>query len=33
VTIDDLRIECSFPADEATAELCRALGRTATTTD
>jgi len=33
VTIDDLRIECSFPADEATAEVCRALGRTSTTTD
>ena len=27
VTLDELRIECAFPADEATAELCRALGR------
>ncbi len=27
VTIDELRIECTFPADEATAELCRALAR------
>jgi transcriptional regulator with XRE-family HTH domain len=25
VTIDELRIECTFPADDATAELCRAL--------
>jgi hypothetical protein len=25
VTIDELRIECAFPADQATAELCRAL--------
>jgi len=27
VTLDELRIECTFPADEATAELCRALAR------
>jgi transcriptional regulator with XRE-family HTH domain len=27
VTIDELRIECAFPADDATAELCRALAR------
>ena len=27
VTIDELRIECSFPADETTAEVCRALAR------
>lgn len=27
VTLDELRIECWFPADEATAELCRALAR------
>jgi hypothetical protein len=27
VTIDDLRIECTFPADDATAEVCRALAR------
>ena len=25
VTLDDLRIECAFPADEATATLCRTL--------
>jgi transcriptional regulator with XRE-family HTH domain len=25
VTIDELRIECTFPADDATAELCRGL--------
>jgi hypothetical protein len=25
VTIDELRIECAFPVDEATAELCRTL--------
>jgi transcriptional regulator with XRE-family HTH domain len=25
VTLDELRIECAFPADEATAEVCRAL--------
>jgi hypothetical protein len=25
VTIDDLRIECAFPADDGTAALCRAL--------
>lgn len=25
VTLDELRIECAFPADEATAEFCRAL--------
>jgi len=25
VTVDELRIECMFPADEATAERCRAL--------
>lgn len=25
VTLDELRIECAFPADEATAELCREL--------
>jgi len=27
VTLDELRVECTFPADEATAELCRALAR------
>jgi Predicted transcriptional regulators len=27
VTIDELRIECTFPADDATAEFCRALAR------
>ena len=27
VTVQELRIECSFPADEATAELCRDLAR------
>jgi transcriptional regulator with XRE-family HTH domain len=27
VTLDELRIECAFPADESTAELCRALAR------
>lgn len=27
VTLDELRIECTFPADEATAELCRTLAR------
>ena len=27
VTLDELRIECAFPADDATAELCRALVR------
>lgn len=27
VTVDELRIECVFPGDEATAELCRALAR------
>jgi transcriptional regulator with XRE-family HTH domain len=27
VTLDELRIECAFPADEATAERCRALDR------
>jgi transcriptional regulator with XRE-family HTH domain len=25
VTVEELRIECAFPADEATAELCRSL--------
>lgn len=25
VTLDELRIECAFPADEATSELCRGL--------
>jgi hypothetical protein len=25
VTLDELRIECAFPADPATADLCRAL--------
>jgi transcriptional regulator with XRE-family HTH domain len=25
VTIDEIRIECTFPADDATAELCRSL--------
>jgi transcriptional regulator with XRE-family HTH domain len=29
VTLDDLRIECAFPADEATAEVCRVLSREA----
>jgi len=27
VTLDELRIECAFPADEATAEFCHALAR------
>lgn len=27
VTVDELRIECVFPGDDATAELCRALAR------
>jgi transcriptional regulator with XRE-family HTH domain len=27
VTLDELRIECAFPADDATAELCRELTR------
>jgi transcriptional regulator with XRE-family HTH domain len=27
VTLDELRIECAFPADQETAELCRALER------
>jgi hypothetical protein len=27
VTIDELRIKCMFPADEATAEQCRILAR------
>ncbi len=27
VTLDELRIECTFPADGATAEFCRALAR------
>jgi transcriptional regulator with XRE-family HTH domain len=27
VTIEELRIECLFPADEATADFCRALAR------
>ncbi|MEP6731798.1 MAG: helix-turn-helix transcriptional regulator [bacterium] len=27
VTIDDIRIECTFPADDATAEFCRTLAR------
>ena len=27
VTLDDLRIECTFPADEATADVCAALAR------
>ena len=27
VTLDELRIECAFPADEATAELCHTLAR------
>jgi transcriptional regulator with XRE-family HTH domain len=30
VTLQELRIECSFPADEATADWCRALARGAT---
>ncbi len=30
VTLDELRIECVFPADDATAELCRALARDVT---
>jgi hypothetical protein len=25
VTLDDVRIECAFPADQATAEFCAAL--------
>ena len=31
VTVDDLRIECLFPADEGTASLCRSLAETART--
>lgn len=27
VTLEELRVECAFPADEATAELCRALAQ------
>lgn len=27
VTLDELRIECAFPADDATAEICRTLAR------
>jgi transcriptional regulator with XRE-family HTH domain len=27
VTLDELRVECTFPADDSTAELCRALAR------
>lgn len=27
ITLDELRIECMFPADEATAEICRNLAR------
>jgi len=27
VTLDELRVECAFPADQATVELCRALAR------
>jgi len=27
VTLEELRIECSFPIDEVTAERCRALAR------
>lgn len=27
VTIDELRIECAFPADDATAEICQLLAR------
>lgn len=27
VTLDELRIECTFPADDATAEICRTLAR------
>jgi len=27
VTLDELRIECAFPADEATAEFCHSLAR------
>ena len=30
VTLDELRIECWFPADESTAELCRALATPST---
>jgi transcriptional regulator with XRE-family HTH domain len=29
VTLDELHIECTFPLDEATAEFCRSLARTA----
>jgi hypothetical protein len=29
VTIDELRIECTFPADDSTAERCRALAAAA----
>jgi transcriptional regulator with XRE-family HTH domain len=29
VTVDELRIECAFPADDATAELCRQLAERA----
>jgi hypothetical protein len=28
VTLDELRIECSFPADESTGRLCRELAAT-----
>jgi transcriptional regulator with XRE-family HTH domain len=33
VTIDELRIECAFPADRATAEICRSLARHTGTRD
>jgi hypothetical protein len=29
VTLDELRIECSFPADDATAEFCRKVAGSA----
>lgn len=29
ITLDELRIECAFPADDATASFCRELARTA----
>jgi hypothetical protein len=33
VTLDELRIECTFPADEATAEFCRVLAREESSAD
>jgi hypothetical protein len=31
VTLDEVRIECGFPADDNTAEVCRELGGGQTT--